>query len=854
MKLNKRRTLVTIIGVIISVAMITAVATLFVSFLDLMKRQEIADNGEWHVLYKDVNIKQLEAIEKDDATKKTVITRDVGYAPLKGGQNKSKPYLFIKQYDSNGLKQFPIEMEKGRLPHAANEVIISDHISTNAKVNLSIGDSITLNIGERKMTDGGQTDHVPGQIDPLQMENGKVVETFQKKLTKTFTVVGIMKRPTWEPTWAPGYTVINYVDKGVLGPKETVDVAVILKKVNGSLYKHAKELAKKNDIQTVQFNNELLRYYGVTSNDGLKRTLFTLTAIIMGVIILGSVSLIYNAFAISVSERSRHLGMLSSVGATRRQKRNSVLFEGAVIGLISIPLGIFFGLGGIGITFLFINTIIKGALGMEEKLHLTITPTSILIACAISMLTIMISAYFPARRASKVSAIDAIRQSTDVKLTGKTVKTSKFVRKVFGFEAEVGLKNLKRNKRRYHATVFSLVISIVLFLAVSFFTDNLKKSLVLSQDNVNYDIQVSIDGKMTKAEADLFKSIAGLGDVTEASEIREMNGNAWVDKAHIAKELKVEGYESQLQNGKFPYFIQVHELSDKNLKAYAKSVGADYRQLIDPNHVSGIVIDTISYEDRDAKKYVETKAIYAEAGQSIDVSYMNPETEKEERLGKVTFAALTDQLPIGISPPGVGGLEIIVSKQGMSQLLRNYPTGDIQSFLYLKSKDPLKTQDEIVKIAPGNTYVYNVYKYRQQQEQMILLMSVFSYGFIALMTAISVANILNTITTSISLRKREFAMLKSVGMTPKGFNKMINYESIFYGMKSLLYGLPASAVIMYLIYLALRNSFRYGFSFPWLDVIYVIVAVFIIVSIAMLYSSSKVKRENIIDSLKQESI
>lgn len=132
-------------------------------------------------------------------------------------------------------------------------------------------------------------------------------------------------------------------------------------------------------------------------------------------------------------------------------------------------------------------------------------------------------------------------------------------------------------------------------------------------------------------------------------------------------------------------------------------------------------------------------------------------------------------------------------------------------------------------------------------------MSIFIYGFIALISAISIANIFNTISTSVSLRKREFAMLKSVGMTPKGFNRMINYESIFYGIKSLAYGLPLSGVVMYLIYQSTSNSFEQPFRVPWLSVLIVIAAVFIIVGSAMLYSSSKVRKETIIDGLKQEN-
>ena len=140
---------------------------------------------------------------------------------------------------------------------------------------------------------------------------------------------------------------------------ETVDAFVVSSKISRSIYEHAKNLAQVNEIQLGDFNSELLRYYGVTANDQLRMTLFSLAAIIMSVIIIGSVALIYNAFGISVSERARHLGMLSSVGATKKQKRNSVFFEGAVIGAISLPIGIIAGLVGIGTTFAFINSIYR---------------------------------------------------------------------------------------------------------------------------------------------------------------------------------------------------------------------------------------------------------------------------------------------------------------------------------------------------------------------------------------------------------------------------------------------------------------------------------------------------------------
>lgn len=851
LKQNKRRTLVTIIGVIISVAMVTAVATLGFSFMDLMQRQTIASDGEWHVQYKNVNQDQLQAIHSDEETKKAVLSRDLGYAYLEGSENDYKPYVFVKEYNEDGFKQFPIEVSQGRLPESPNEVVLSEEIASNAKVEYKIGDSLQLEVGERKSQAG---DKILTQNDLLEIENGELLESLSVEQTNDYTIVGFIKRPTWEPAWSPGYTIFTYLDEKTISEENKVNATVVLKKLKRSLYEHAENIAKKNNIpvKSISYNNDLLRYYGLTNNDGLKNTLLSLSVIIMAVIIIGSVSLIYNAFAISVSERSRHLGMLSSVGATKRQKRNSVFFEGVIIGLISIPIGIISGIAGIGITFLFINSIIQGALGVTEKLMVTVTPGSIFIACGVSMLTIFISTFVPAVKASKISAIDAIRQTADVKLTGKAVKTSKIIRGLFGIEAEIGLKNLKRNKRRYRATIFSLVISIVLFLSVSYFTASLKKSLALSQSGLDFDMQVFIeDGR-----DDLIKSVSSLEDVTEYNVIKELNATSMISKSAMASELKemVETGEVSLENERFPYYIRLLVLSEEGLKSYAKVVGTDVEKLNNPGHSAGIIVDMITYEDMNAGKFVETKAIHTKIGEKINLHYEDWETGEKTKLEDLEVAATTDEYPMGVQSDGVGRLDIIISEQVMKKLTDQIHSPEIATSIYLKSSDPMKTQQEIEEMKENGLSVYNVFQQRQQEEQMIMLMSVFTYGFIVLITAISIANIFNTISTSIALRKREFAMLKSVGMTPKGFNKMINYESIFYGVNSLLFGFPISIIVMYLIYKGTMNSFTYAFSLPWLSILYCLIAVFVIVISAMLYSSSKVKKENIIDGLKQESI
>lgn len=849
---NKRRTLITIIGVIISVAMISAVATLGVSFLDLMKRQTIASTGEWHVQYKEISKEQLEAIAAEKSTSKLVIANELGYSELQESQNRNKPYLYVQGYNEQGFKQFHIEVSKGRLPKASNEVILTEEIIQDAKVDYKLGDKITLKIGQRIL---------PGALSPLKQdvafqqdeETGK--ETLQTEETKTFTIVGMMKRPVWEPTWSPGYTVINYIDPSLLTQHDLLEAYVVMNKVDSSLFNKVEKIKKENHIDKVAYNEDLLRYYGVTDNDNLRATLFSLAAIIMVVIIIGSVALIYNAFAISVSERARHLGMLSSVGATKKQKRNSVFFEGALIGTMSIPVGIIAGLGGIAATFWYINTYLEGALGdSTEKLEVVVTPYSLLIACFISILTIFISTYLPARKASRISAIDAIRQTHDIKLTGKTVKTSQLVRKLFGIEAEIGLKNVKRNKKRYRVTVFSLIISIVLFLSVSFFTDSISKSAELSQDGINFDIQVS-GNNLTSGDLEPFTT---LNHVTDTSIQTRLQLNADIQEKALPDMLveMIEKNNLLMEDGKYEYYVNLYGLDESSFSKYVKEIGTDMDIFADPNQPTAIVIDKISYQDFDTGKFIETKSIEANSGDMMEVVLKNYETEEHVLLPKLKIGALTDQVPMGIIPSSLGGVDIIVPQKTMDELtsINKEVSQSVLTFLFMNSSDPIATQKEIEDITSSNVNIYNVYKQKQNEQQLILFLSVFTYGFITLISLVSIANIFNTITTSISLRKREFAMLKSVGLTPKGFNKMIYYESIFYGVKALLYGLPISGAVMFLIYWSLQRTFEYNFQLPWLNILIVIAAIFMIVGSAMSYSIQKIKKDNIIDGLVQENI
>ncbi len=858
LRLNKKRTLVTIIGTVISAAMITAVAVLALSFVDLMQRGEIKRSGEWHAKYLDIDVNQLQKVQEDREAKTIILSKELGYSILPGSQNKNKPYLYLKEFSREGYENFPIELTQGRFPENTEELVVSEEVITNAGVNYQLGDRISLTLGERQGALKGQEQQELNQSMSLLWEEGKLSEHLVGNTEKSYTIVGFIKTPYDEYSWAPGYTALTYMDEQSAAGEGTFDASVIYRKVANRLFDHAQKILPESSIE---FNNMLLRYYGVVKDDKVRNMLFILSGIIICIIMIGSISLIYNAFAISVSERSRYLGMLSSVGATKRQKRNSVFFEGAVIGAISIPLGIAAGYLGLGITYLCINPIVMNAMYVEVGLRLKLYPATILLAVLVSGLTILISTYIPARRASNVTAIDAIRQSTDIRIKKKQVRTLKITRKIFGIEGDLGLKNLKRNHKRYQATVFSLIISMMLFLVVTDFTDSVKKSMIMTQDGINFDVYTIVSAESDKEKESILDQITSLKNVTEYSRIDRVIASTWVEEADIADFLK-DNKSEFIREGKYPYTVYMIILEDTALQNYAAEIGADMKALTNPSEPSVILIDGITFKDEGSDKYVKSKALKTKAGKSMTMKLGDTITEKPTILGSVKLEQLTDTLPMGVHSSGKEALvNIIISRKTADALLKGKEkeaSSWTRTYVFYNSENPEALQEELETVqntvGVESMYIRNLYSFRQSEKQMVLMMNVFTYAFLILITAICVANIINTISTSIALRKREFAMLKSVGITPKGFNKMLNFESIFYGIKALCYGLPVSIAVMYMTHRALMISFRFPFELPVKSMLTVVVAVFVIVGTAMLYSSSKVKKENIIDALKQEII
>jgi len=855
LKLNKKRTIVTIIGIILSAAMMSAVTTLVVSIKDLLVCSTIERTGNWHVIYNNITSEQAKSISEDKFTKMPMYIKTLGYATYDKIKNQDKPYIYIKEYDSRALENIS-RLRIGRLPQNSDEILIPEHLNSNGEAKLKIGDTITLNIGERVSKEGVQL----GQSDSLKKESLEIVKNSH---TKTFTIVGMTTRPDIliEPYSAPGYTVVTFLDKSESKAAKVVDLALFARSTAPSFFDKAAAIADKHSLHSSDayvLNTDLLRVSGSFASERYNIVLYGSVAIIMLLIIIGSVALIYNAFSISVTDRLKQFGMLSSVGATKKQLRKAVRTEAAIVTSIGLPIGIICGIVGIGITMLFINPLIESIFEIEQSLRLMVSPLSILVAALLVIVTVWISSAIPANRALTISPVEAIRQTEDIKMKKREVKTSFLTRKLFKLEGDIALKNLKRNRKKYRATLFSLIISIVLFITVSSFTMYIKKSADIGITNYNYDLLISIDSDKNDAKVldKFYSEVKKLDGIKDSSAISRSYFDSNINKDSInSTVLKKFSDEFNFKNNTLYVQTLIYTLDDISFEKYLNQIGEKPAKYIDTKNPTGILVNKAILRNSWGKS-IETQQVDWKAGMSFE---MNSDKDKAKKQ-KITIGKASDILPIGMEYSNTPiGLQIIVNKEVGNAIMSKIGDGLNQN-IYLVADNYEELQTNILKIQRDSTVssfglsILNPNSANKSNEEMLILISVFIYGFISLITLIGIANIFNTISTNITLRRREFAMLKSVGMTPASFRRMINFESMFYGIKALLYGLPISFVISYLMYFVFRKGIEFQFSLPWLNIAICIVGVMVIVSTTMMYSSSKIRRENIIDALRQENI
>ena len=829
LKLNKKRTIVTIIGIMLSTALICGVAGLVSSFQNSLIDWARTNDGNYHVTFKNVSSDKAQYVTENQKVKDYFLSSSLGWANLEGSKATNKPYLHVLAYDKKALENYGVVLTDGRLPQNPNEIIITESVLTGARVSLKIGDTITLNIGTRRSND----DYYLNDDNLYTEDDESIVDTKEK----TYTIVGFMETLDVENLYSPGYSALTYMDE----TPSVIDISVLYKSPK-EYEKTTKDICKTLNLNfdgDVYVNSDFLRFQGVMS-DSMLNVLYTIAGVVIFIIVISSVFVIRNSFSISVAEKNRQYGMLSSVGATSKQIRRNVIFEGMVIALIAIPLGILFGIVAIMILLKVVNYLLEDMLdGM--KFTYSINLVAVLISIIISIITIYLSCLIPARKAAKISPIESIRGNNDIKINSKKLRTSKLTKKLFGIGGVIASKNLKRSKKKYRTTVISLVISIFIFISLSSFLSLGTKTSEFYYTDFKFNMYVEC---LDNSNTQIYEKISKLENIDDSAYCYESSLD--IDNTKYASEFG----KKILEDDSSPNGIAFMVYNNEYFKRYIKELGLnenDYKTTV-------VLLDYATLYNEDGSKTVDR--IYSlKSGDKVNVK----SGDKEKTL---TISKFTDVKPMGQEAVYYDHGIIVVSEDYIKEVFKeDVNNSDYYhlSDLFIKSSKPQELENTLNDlIKQGGDYygltVFNYETYMKQEQRMLLVVKIFLYGFITVITLIGVTNIFNTITTNMILRSKEFAMLKSVGMSTKEFNKMIRLESIMYGTKSLLIGIPLGILGSYGMYKAFAQGIDLGYTLPLPAIIISIVFVFIIVGITMKYSLNKINKQNIIETIRKDNI
>ena len=888
LKLNKSRTIVTIIGILLSTALITVVAGIAASGQQTMINGQINFSGNYDLFISGnatgEDVKEIEA----NRNVETVYMCDYGdFVRIPNYKNDKKPYAYVQTLTPKAFTDcFNLPLKDGRYPENGSELVLTQSFINNSAKQYKVGDTITLEKGVRKTSDGtvipntnpyGQEfvydeQEYMGETSATVKE---IEEHFEVESSKKYKIVGILDEyytrcfePSESGAYFPlftaaepddiskdGWLYVKYTDEGEKNYIQTTSQITGISEERLREYLNDSRELEPDETKYNYFsvNTTLLSYKGYALSDNALQMFFTLAAIIIAIVIVASVFVIRNSFAISITEKTRLYGMLSSVGATSRQIRHNVLFEGFVLALIGIPLGILLGVGVVAILIQLLNILLADMLNGTSFVY-SVPVFALVLAAALSLLTILFSTLGSAFRASKIAPIDAVRGNNDIKIKKKqkAYKCPKFIKKLFGMGGEIAYKNLKRSKKKYRTTVISIVVSVAVFIGVSSFIQYGTEYSAKYYHEIDYNLSVDrMDSykEFDEINAD-FETLSQLDGVKNCRLEGILGG--YIKRTDELKDVLTDDasiYNFTSAESDF-YYLELLAFDDVTYKQKLKELGLDYNEVKD----KGILINNFEYLDEN--EHLQKGELFkADKVKSLTVRESNdPANDEYYKSFDIETAKVYNSTPEALKHfrPSESDVYLLVS---FDTLKNNYDIDYLSAGIYINAENANELEETISNLNGGQTYsVYNVEKMANMYNAMTLVISIFAYGFIIVISLIGVTNIFNTITTNMRLRSKEFAMLKSIGMTKREFNRMIRLESLFYGVKSLIIGIPLGLLAGLGIFKAFSINLATDFVVPYSAIAISIVFVFAVVWLIMRFSISKVQKQNIIETIRNDNI
>lgn len=1003
LRANKVRTLVTIAGVALAAALLTAVLTTYVSLNDYLYRSEAHLAGTWMACVEADGSSALDEkivdAQADPQVAGTAIMRDVGFAKLTADQqNTQGTYLAIRSIEGDVGDICGITPSEGRLPENDHEIMLFSTWNDYGGVNL--GDTVTFDVGQRvarlapgeegsmsagtmtaswgvqgeahesEITDGTPLNSSMGVLE-ADIDGGIFNEEIANTEERTYTVVGFYGRP--------GYALST--DAGMVGvtaggavPDAFTDVFFTLNDVaNTQQVEEAAEALFPDEY--VVLHTAMLRYMGVSSDSSIWTTFYGLVMVLAAVIVVACVSLIFNAFNISVAERIKQFGLLSSVGASRRQLRRAVVLEGAIVAVIGIPCGLLIGLAGCAATFAALGPAISQLAGSGEvAFRVAVNGWVLAAASVLTFVTVLVSVWIPAKRASRTNIIDSLRAASGsrvskrgaaraAKCTGASSlwKTRGAAGRVLGVGGMLARINRKRGTGKGRAASVSLALAIVLLMtagSLNVFLGTLTDVVtgggemagevgVMAQldvetpqdagtvdgnaqagdgDATGADAAATPDAAATQpaapttpeavatANSELFARQAEVfaGAFHDLSRVAGAQPVGWkmtsdayaIVPAAMAGEALVDqesGMGGKMVDGRVGTVGSVAYLDDAAFDDYAKSLGLNPADFRDPEHLRAIALargygnNGSVYQLLDILRepgtleFVEAVTYHGEPAAGIGVGVTSgegnaeafafqpylegdddgvewfPMDEADVQTASIEVVALADEPAPIVGGPGAG-LQLIVPESMVAYQSFGSTPPIFYSYFDSADGDHGALAEELATAGSAYFhdkspyglafYSFNDYIEQRDSNQMIAtVVNVFCLLFAVILALIAMANVFNTVTNSLILRRREFAVMKSVGLSNRQFRAMVAEECVAWCIRGLVPGVLLSLLVSFLLWQVISGSMTgLAFTLPWSYVALAAAMTVVAVGASVAYGMHRCRADNVVEALRADAV
>lgn len=972
LRANKVRTLVTIAGVALAAALLTAVLTTYVSLNDYLYRSEAHLAGTWMACVEADGSSALDEkiadAQADPQVAGAAILRDVGFAALTADQQDTQgTYLAIRSIEGDVGDICGIEPSEGRLPENEHEIML--FATWNDYGGVSLGDTVTFDVGQRvarlapgeegsmsagtmtaswgvqgeahesEITDGAPLNSSMGVLE-ADIDGGIFNEEIANTEERTYTVVGFYDRPGYALSTAAGMVGVT---AGAAAPDAFTDVFLTLNDVaNTQQVEEAAEALFPDEH--VVLHTAMLRYMGVSSDSSIWTTFYGLVVVLAAVIVVACVSLIFNAFNISVAERIKQFGLLSSVGASRRQLRRAVVLEGAIVAVIGIPCGLLIGLAGCAVTFAALGPALAQLAGsVEVPFRVAVNGWVLLVASVLTFVTVLVSVWIPAKRASRTNIIDSLRAASGSRVSRRGAaraakctapsslwKARGAAGRVLGVGGMLARISRKRGTGKGRAASVSLALAIVLLMtagSLNVFLGTLTDVVtgggemagevgVMAQLDMETpqpaapttpEAVATANSELFARQAEVFAgAFHDLSQVADAEPVGWKMGTglyAMLPEAMAGEALvdQENGMGGKMADGRVGTVGSVAYLDDAAFDDYAKSLGLDPADFRDPAHLraialaqgygnNGSVYQLLNVLREPGTLEALTAATYhGEPAAGIGVGatsgegnseafafqpYLEgdddgvewfPLEEAEVQTVSVEVVALAEEAPAIASARGEG-LQLIVPESVAAYQSFGNDAPIFYGYFDSADGDHGALAEELATAGSAYFhdkspyglafYSFNDYIEQRDSNQMIAtVVNVFCLLFAVILALIAMANVFNTVTNSLILRRREFAVMKSVGLSNRQFRAMVAEECVAWCVRGLVPGVLLSLFVSFLLWQVISGSMTgLPFTLPWSYVALAAAMTVVAVGASVAYGMHRCRADNVVEALRADAV